>query len=180
MWDVGNELGMSSDETVSAVDYLVGEGLATHRAIGGAIAMTHQGVVEVERSLSAPEAPTQYFPPVVNILHVQNMIGSQIQQGTHHSTQTQTVASSDIEAIKNLVEKLKAGLSSIPLNGDQKNEADAEIQTVEAQLKSSKPKINILRESLKTLRNLIEGLAGNALAAGLLPLFAPVAAALGF
>lgn len=154
--------------------------MSTHRAVGGAIAMTHRGVVEVERALSAPETPTTYFPPVVNILHVQNMVGSQIQQGTHNSAQTQSVALSDLDSIKNLIENLKSGLPNIPLTAEQKNEADAEVQTVEAQLKSSKPKISILQESLKTLRNLIKGVAGNALAAGLLPLSAPVAAALSF
>jgi hypothetical protein len=87
MWDIGTELGLSRDETDNVVDYLVGEGLATHRAIGGAIAMTHGGVLEVERALTKPEAATKYFPPVINIMNIRSMVGSQIQQGTHASSQ---------------------------------------------------------------------------------------------
>lgn len=64
-------------------------------------------------------------------------------------------------------------------NVKKKADAQAELRTVEAQLASSKPKLSILRESLKTLRNLAEGVASNAIAASLLPLFAPLAALLG-
>lgn len=180
MFEVGEELRLTRDETARAVEYLVGEGLATHRAIGGAIAMTHAGVVEVERALSKPETPTQYFPAVVNILHVQSMVGSQIQQGTHSSTQHQTVSQNDIEAIRGLLSRLKGSLGGMQLENEARVDAEAEIQTVEAQLRSSKPKISILRESLRTLRNLVEGVASNAVAAGVLPLFLPIAAALGF
>jgi hypothetical protein len=142
--------------------------------------MTHAGVVEVENALTQPERPTHYFPPVINILHVQSMVGSQIQQGTHSSAQSQLVTQNDLDALKALVAALRQNLGSLPLDASARSEADAELHTVEAQLKSSKPKASILRESLTTLRNLVEGVASNALAAGLLPLFAPVAAALGF
>lgn len=172
MSEIGRGLELSSDEIRKIVEYLVGENLVAYRAMGGFIAITHKGLVEVERVLLRPKVPTTDFPAMINILHVQNMNGSQVQQGTYLSTQSQVVSSPEIELIKSVIEKLKANLPDIPLSPDLKNEADAEIQTIEAQLKSSKPKINIIRESFQTLRNLIEGVAGNALAAELLPLFA--------
>lgn len=180
MWEIGTELGMSSLETERAVEYLVGEGLATHRGIGGVIEITHAGVVEVEGALSQPEKPTHYFPPVVNILHVQSMVGSQIQQGNHGSTQSQAVTQNELDAVRELTAALRQKLASLPLTKETKQEAEAELQTVEAQLRSSKPKIAILQESLRTLRHLIEGVASNALAAGILPLFEPLAAMLAF
>ena len=182
MFEVGADVGLSRDETDLVMQYLDGEGLATHRAIGGAVAMTHSGVREVERALSKPETPTHYFPPVVNILHVQSMVGSQIQQGTHGSTQSQTqsISQNDLAAIQALLTQLQQNLGQLSLTPEALAEAQSELQTVEAQLRSSKPKPAILRESLRTLRNLVEGVASNALAAGVLPLFAPVAAALGF
>lgn len=181
MFDVGADVGLSRDETDRVMQYLYGEGLATHRAIGGAVAMTHSGVREVERALSEPETPTQYFPPVVNILHVQSMVGSQIQQGTHGSiqSQTQSISQNDLAAVQALLTSIRQNLGNLGLSPDALTEAQSEVQTVEAQLRSSKPKPGILRESLRTLRSLVEGVASNALAAGILPLFAPVAAALG-
>jgi hypothetical protein len=182
MFEVGADVGLSRDDAHLVMQYLVGEGLATHRAIGGAVAMTHAGVVEVERALSTPETPTHYFPPVVNILHVQSMVGSQIQQGTHDSTQSQsqTISQNDLASIQTLLTSLQGNLANLGLSPEAHAEATAEVQTVEAQLRSTKPKAGILRESLRTLRNLVEGVASNALAAGILPLFAPVAALLGF
>lgn len=182
MFEVGEDVGLSRDETGRVMQYLDGEGLATHRAIGGVVAITHSGAIEVEQALSKPETPTHYFPPVVNILHVQSMVGSQIQQGTHGSTQSQTqsISQSDLTAIQDLLVKLQQSLGTLGLTSDALAEAQSEIQTIEAQIRSSKPKPVILRESLRTLRNLVEGVASNALAAGILPLFAPIAAVLGF
>lgn len=180
MGEIGRQLGLSREEIRNVMNYLDGEGLAMYRGIGGQIAMTHAGVVQVEKALSKPEIQTEYFPPVVNILNIQSMIGSQIQQGTHGSTQSQTISVKDIAAIENLLTQVKSALGSLQMQDEVHREAEAEIQTVEAQLKSSKPKSAIIRESLVTLRALIEGVASNALAAGLLPLFVPVAAALGF
>lgn len=182
MWEVGADVGLTRDETELVMQYLDGEGLATHRAIGGAVAMTHSGVVEVERALSKPDTPTHYFPPVINILHVQSMVGSQIQQGTSNSTQTQSqsITQNDLAAVQTLLTSLQQNLHSLGFTPETLAEAQAEIQTLEAQLRSTKPKSAILRESLRTLRNLVEGVASNALASGILPLFAPIAAALGF
>ncbi|MFC6951030.1 hypothetical protein ACFQI9_42310, partial [Paraburkholderia dipogonis] len=158
MWQVGYGLGLTRDETENTVGFLVGEGLASHRTIGGGIAITHAGVLRVEKALSEPKPSTEPFPPVVNILHVQSMVGSQIQQGSNYSTQSQSISQLDVEAIKSLIGKLKTGLANVDLPTELRAEADAEIQTVEAQLRSSKPKLNIVKESMRTLRNLVEGI----------------------
>lgn len=179
MWDVGDTAQLTRNETENVVNYLVGEHLVEHRTIGGGISVTHHGVVEVERALSAPESPTHYFPPIVNIMNVQSMVSSQIQQGTHGSAQSQVANTNDIEAIRALISKFGASIHELPISAEEKAEAQAELRTVEAQLASSKPKPLILRESLKTLRNLAEGVASNAVAASLLPLFAPLGALLG-
>lgn len=179
MWDLGGELGIGRDDTHALVDYLVGEHLAEHRGIGGIIGITHYGIVEVERALTEPEAPTKYFPPVINVLNIHSVVGSQIQQGTHGSMQTQTVTTNDTEAIRTLVNAFRERLSELPFSQAERSEAEAELQTLEAQLRSSKPKNAIVQESLKTLRNLLEGVASNALAAALLPMFGPLSSLLG-
>jgi hypothetical protein len=179
MWDLGGELAIGRDDTHALVDYLVGENLAEHRGIGGIIGITHYGIVEVERALTEPEAPTKYFPPVINVLNIHSVVGSQIQQGTHDSTQAQTVTTNDTEAIRALVNGFRERLSDLPFDQADRSEAEAELQTLEAQLRSSKPKSAIVRESLKTLRNLLEGVASNALAAVLLPMFGPLSTLLG-
>ena len=169
MWNLGNELGFNRDETSNIVEYLVGESLVKHVAIGGEITITHYGRKEIESALSAPENPTTYFPPVVNILHVQSMVGSQIQQGSHHSTQKMSITQNQLDAVRDFVALLKTRLSDIPLDSDSKAEAGAEIATVEAQLQSSRPKHGILSQSLQSIRTILEGAAGSVVASDLLP-----------
>jgi len=169
MRELGQQLGFDGDETSNIVEYLVGEQLVKHVAIGGEITITHSGRKEIESALSAPEKPTTYFPPVVNILHVQSMVGSQIQQGTHHSTQKLAITQNQLDAVRDFVALFKARLSEIPLDGDSKAEAGAEIATLDAQLQSSRPKPGILRESLQSIRTILEGAAGSVVASDLLP-----------
>jgi hypothetical protein len=66
MWALGKELGFTEDQTQLIVQYLGGKDLVDEK-VGGAIGITHYGVVQVEAALSKPNEPTQYFPPAVNI-----------------------------------------------------------------------------------------------------------------
>ena len=136
MWDIGDKLGLSREDTQNAINYLMEEGLATDRGIGGFVAMTHAGVLEVERALLKPEIATEHFPPIVNIVNVHNMNGSQIQQGTHSSTQSQTISENDLEVVRSLLVNLKPQIASLPLKDEERDEANAEIQRLEVQLRS--------------------------------------------
>ena len=102
--------------------------------------------------------------------HVTNNIGtmqnSQIQQ---HSSGTQNLTSGgDLNAILVFLEKLRPMICDLKLERTSEEELLAEITTVESQAKSPRPKQNIVLESLKTIRTILEGAAGNVLASGLL------------
>ena len=164
LWEVGAELGFSRSETDRIDEYLTGEGLTTHVALGGLLGITHQGILEVEAALAKPDEPTSYFPPV-NIIHVEQMIGSQIQQGTNQSSQVLTYNANDIEAILKFVADLKSQLSELKLDADTQAEVQADIETIETQIKSPRPKYAIIKECLASLRTILEGIAGNVIAA---------------
>lgn len=178
MWELGQELGFDNDETSNIVEYLVGEHLVKHVAIGGEITITHNGRKEIESALSAPEKPTTYFPPVVNILNIQSMVGSQIQQGTHHSTQKISIDHNQLDTVREFVTQLEARIPEMELDCDSRAEADAEIATINAQLRSSRPKPGILSESLKSIRTILEGVASSVVASDLLPKLSSIIATL--
>jgi len=113
---VADGIGFDRLTAVAVMQYLDQEGLAEFRYMGGGIGITHRGVVEVERALSKPEQATQYFPPF-NVIHVENMIGSQIQQGSHHVTQSQDV-SLDLGAVRTLIDEFQRRLPELPLTVD--------------------------------------------------------------
>lgn len=179
MWKLGLSLGLDRESTSGVVDYLNGEHLLEYRALGGEIGITHYGVLEVERALSEPEKPTQYFPPVVNITHVHSMVNSQIQQGSHGSQQSFSISQNDMGAIGDFVRELGARLDTAGLAESLRAEVRAEVSSIEAQLASPKPKQSIIREGLLSIRTILEGAIGNVLATDMLPKLAPILVSMG-
>jgi hypothetical protein len=155
----GGKLGFSETESLEIAHYLYGEHLL--KPLGSGIAsITHEGVLEVERALGAPEKPTQHFP-AFNLIHIEHMSQSQIQQGTISSTQTGTF-SADMTTIRDFVQAYKSKLSEIGLSTTDRQDAEAEIATVEAQLRSSKPKMAILKASVDVLTGFLANVASSA------------------
>jgi len=167
MFELGTELGFEQKEVSNIVQYLKGEHLVEHKTLGGGIAITHYGVKEVEEALSNPESSTTYFPPV-NIIQIHHMEGSQIQQGNVNSSQTGAFNLTKAEDIKAFVSSLKAKLDELQVGSGDKEEVLSDIETIESQLRSSRPKEGIVKECLKSIRTVLEGAAGSILATRLL------------
>ncbi len=180
---LGLDLDKEEDfnEFQSIARYLKGEGLIETIAVeSGTIAigvsLTHKGVHEVEEARSRPDKPTEHFPPANNI-SVQYMIGSQIQQGSPGATQSLTVASQGgIEGLEAFINSLKQSVDHLELDEEQRAELEADIQTIEAQIASPKPKQEVLRPGLESIRRILEGSASAAVAS---PLTATVTALIG-
>jgi hypothetical protein len=160
MFELGDELGWPREETQLVVEYLRGEELIAYAGGGGTIGITHNGVVEVEESLSNPRQQTEHFPPAINIINIDQMHGSQIQQGTVGSQQHgQFLSEADREPLQELVTTLRAVLPDAGLAEEDRLQAEAELATVEAQLSAPKPKRSFIRASLESVRDLLVPLA---------------------
>ena len=165
--DIGKELGFTEEESDKIYQYFIGEGLIKEIAYGGAIVITHEGVVEIENALSAPEKPSDYFPPL-NIINVKHMEGSQIQQGTISSTQSVENILKKGEDLKTFLDLLKTKLPELEVSPEDKSEIQSDMLTVEAQLNSSRPKGIIITESLNSIKRILESTAGGMIATELL------------
>jgi hypothetical protein len=157
--ELGYELGLSSEETDRVIEYLRGEQLLAYPGLGG-IRITHRGVLEVEKSISNPKQETEHFPPAINVIHVGEMHGSQIQQGTVQSQQYgQFLTEAEREPLRELVNTLRAVLPEADLVEEDRRQAEAELATVEAQLSAPKPKRSFIRASLESVRDLLAPIA---------------------
>ncbi len=107
-----------------------------------------------------------------HVYNIQTFIGhmshSQFQQDTRDSVQTMSINDIDIGKVMLILEEIKKAIKDITLPSETKDELSAEIATVETQAASPKPKMKIIKESLHTIRNILEGTAGSLLASGLL------------
>lgn len=109
-------------------------------------------------------AATQVTYQITN--NIGSMSHSQLQQ--HSSGSSQTIhAPIDLGALAELIKALNAAQSALPLEGASREEYGAEVRTLESQASSPKPKAAILGESLKSIRTILEGAAGNILASDL-------------
>lgn len=104
--------------------------------------------------------------------HIKNYINemshSQIQQDTHDSVQTMSIQPLDLNEVSRMVQELRIFISQTALETEKRQEIEADIATVESQLRSPKPKSSIIRESFHSIRNILEGAVGSGLATGIL------------
>lgn len=154
--DVGRAVGLDDDAEIQRIYmYLSDRGLIKLIAQGPLVAITRAGIDAVERALAVPDEATVHFAPI-NMLNVVGGIhGSQIQQGVHSSSQTQSV---DWQGLRTLLPDLRNALQG--LSGNDGAIATAHVETLEAQSKSPAPSPRIVRESLFSLRSILENAGG--------------------
>ncbi|MUL00885.1 hypothetical protein GNP89_01485 [Aliivibrio fischeri] len=99
--------------------------------------------------------------------NIGSMQNSQLQQVSDNSQQSMDFEVNNTH-IAEFVEILKSSISQLNLNESDTDELNAEVATLEHQLASPKPKRVILSESLKSVRNIVEGVTGSIIATGLL------------
>lgn len=91
-----------------------------------------------------------------------DIINSQFQQGNNNVMNFKKY-DSEIETIKLLLSELKKIIKDLP-DKYQQSELQADIETIESQMKSPKPKIGVIKEIFKSIRNILEGSIGSTLA----------------
>jgi hypothetical protein len=104
--------------------------------------------------------------------YIQNYISqvthSQIQQNTQDPVMRGDISPLDLGAVAELLKAVEGIIAQSNLDSKQLAELKADVSTIETQLNSPKPKESIIREGLRSVRNILEGAAGSALAAGAL------------
>jgi hypothetical protein len=157
--ELGKKIGLSFEESDEASDFLSDEDLIEFVA-GSQISITHKGKIEIENALSKPENETEYFPPA-SLTIIGNISNSNIQQGDNNQIQIKNYSPENQEAIFELMQEIKQQLSKLDLPKEHQAEAEADIKTVETQLNSPNPKPVIIKESLMSLKTILENVAGN-------------------
>jgi hypothetical protein len=102
----------------------------------------------------------------INIANVGEMSHSGIQQAGNRAYQVGK-DTSDLAKIIAVLEEIKMSLDALPLQGDARQELEAEIQCIDAQVHSPKPNQTVIHESMKSIRNIFEGMTGSLIASGI-------------
>lgn len=105
---------------------------------------------------------------MINIANIGRMESSQLQQGTENSNQHAEFKIDHAGDLMTFLQLLREKIPDLTLNEDNRTEIDADVKTIEIQLASRRPKKSIIRESLTSIRKILEGAGGGLVAAGLL------------
>jgi hypothetical protein len=170
-YSAGERLNLSRNTVDRIVDYFITEGLVRDfrwqsrsggYGEGSYIELTNAGIKEVEQQVEKPDSSTEHFPPysVFNISGG-NFTNSQFQVANKDSSQNITVINQNQSTeLKEIVTELKQILSNSDIPGEKKQELEAEVQTIESQSKSPKPKIQIIKDALASAKGIIEDVSG--------------------
>ena len=90
---------------------------------------------------------------------------SNLQQGSPGSSANVNLS---VQEQRDLIAQVRAAVPQLELTADQVNVVNADIGTIELQLNSGNPKKAIVSECWQSVRSILEGLAGNMVAAGVL------------
>jgi DNA-binding MarR family transcriptional regulator len=160
--DIGEKLGFKPDDTDKIANYLHDEGLIEIRSKDRFVRITHAGIREVEEAIEHPEKPTEHFP--INVINIDTMIDSQITQASPEATLI-TVTAEDRRTIDEAIFLLKEHMDEFDFTSEQKSDLRADTETIEAQMKSSKPKWTIIKESAASINGKLQPIAtGSAIA----------------
>ncbi|MCV9901345.1 hypothetical protein OKS35_14545 [Exiguobacterium sp. N5] len=96
-----------------------------------------------------------------------NVGGVQIQQNSPNSQQYMT-NNLNLSDVSSFISTLKNHMHEIGLNDDSQMILRNEINQIHTQIQSSNPQKSLVKESLLTIRNVLEGVTGSIIASGLL------------
>ena len=157
MAKIGDKLGFDAREAEKIAQYLHDEGLIEIIDKDRHIRITHAGIREVEEAREHPEKPTDHFPK--NVIAIGTMIGSQFSQASPGSTQLNIFSADDRRAVEEDLALLKERIDQLELPPQQESDLRAEMETIEAQMKSSKPKWAVIKDSFGSIKGILQAAA---------------------
>ena len=96
-----------------------------------------------------------------------DIIDSQVQVNSNDSEQSMS-SSFDIEKIKEIIRLIKENAVAMNISNDNDNGLKVAVDNMENEINQKQPQSNIIKESFKTIRNVLEGITGNIIASGIL------------
>lgn len=165
-FDIGNELNVDKETSAEIYAYLKQEGLV--RGSGGfLVALTHIGIKEYESAVTKPQQDTDHFPAGTinyNITVKGNLENSQIQLGTKNSIQKQSITMDNSNDLIELLEEILKNKDDYQLDEVDQEVLVSDIATAKIQLSTPRPKRDIIKSSLNSIKKILENATGTVLA----------------
>lgn len=119
-----------------------------------------KGILGEEMTFSETERTTAQNITINNF--VGSVANAPVQQGNGNTIKIEN-CKSELDTAKFLLDELKKIIENMP-NDTTKETAHADVETIERQLKSPEPKMNVIKELFQSVRNVLEGTFGSLIA----------------
>ena len=141
MYDIGEVLGLDRDAALNVAEALIGLQMVEIRTLSGGIGISADGIAEMQQLYGDRIAPADQGirlgdEPILDPIRCQ--------------------------AVEDLLAGFKARVGNLGLDFDSLNELMADVKTIDAQLESSRPKMAIIRECLRSLQAVLEKVGDDA------------------
>jgi hypothetical protein len=135
MYDIGAALGLDRDAALKVAETLIASQMVEIRTLSGGIGISADGVAEIQQLFGDRIAPDDQIiqlgdEPILDKIRCQ--------------------------AVEELIASFKASAGKLGLDFDSLNELMADVKTMDAQLGSARPKADIIRECLRSLKSVLE------------------------
>ena len=130
-----------------------------------ALQLEEEGILGEGLSFATKEKEAATSPSVTHINnYFQNVSNSQIQQDTANSSQDMTIQGLNTGQINSFINAVCEILPQLSLTNTSQEELKAEVNTIKAQVGSPKPKDGIIKQSLSSIKSILEKASGTAVA----------------
>ncbi len=137
MYDIGEELGLDRDTSSRVAETLIGLQLVEIRTLSGGIGISTEGASEVSR-LTGGVSPAGGSPGKLTDQPVMDSISTR--------------------GVEQAAGELKSQAGNLGLDFNGLSELMADLKTIDAQLGSSRPKTGIIRECLRSIKEVLKDL----------------------
>lgn len=138
MYDIGEAMGLNRDVASRTTEELIAEGLAEIRTLSGGIGITADGVARTDQLKD--DARTAGGP----------------EKGLGND---RILSPGNREALEDITLGIKQKVGGLGLDFEAVSQLVADLRTIDAQLASPCPRANIFRESLDSIRQVLESTA---------------------
>lgn len=175
MWEMGEDLDFDRKETELVTEFLKAKGLIKYMTIGGGISITIDGIDKVETYTNDCDSQKGNIPHNNSVTN--NFYGSiqnnQLQQNSNNSTQIQnnleSLNENQIKQLDDLLKTIKDNIKHINgLSSEHVALINKKVQNIQQCKKSNRLLKKGLKESLSTIRNVLEGVTGSIIASGVI------------
>jgi len=161
--EIGRDLGITQQEVEDAGRYLEGEGLiefVTQHGEGGQIAITHEGVVEVEAGQSDPSKPTAHLPEASQIININAPVNSsQIGQAVGSLLQDATYNGPVGGELVQLVASVRKAIEGLDIDLAELGLIEQDLRSLEAIAdRDDSTARRIANHAMHSLRSIIEAM----------------------